>query len=79
MRRIKNIFKEKELSKKSVVKDSLTTANDGKAYKTGYYNLDAIIVAKHFPNGVEFKELAKLQTWKKVKNESGYFQIGNNH
>ncbi|MEJ7737523.1 MAG: virulence protein RhuM/Fic/DOC family protein [Chitinophagaceae bacterium] len=40
---IKNIFKENELTEFSVVKDSLTTAADGKKYKTRYYNLDVII------------------------------------
>jgi len=33
---INNIFKEKELIESSVVKESLTTANDGKKYKTKY-------------------------------------------
>lgn len=40
---IGNIFKEGELEKDSVVKDSLTTAADGKKYKTKFYNLDVII------------------------------------
>lgn len=40
---IKNIFEEKELEKNSVVKENLTTAQDGKKYKTKYYNLDLII------------------------------------
>ncbi len=40
---LKNIFDEGELDEKSVVKDFLTTAKDGKKYKTKYYNLDAII------------------------------------
>jgi hypothetical protein len=40
---IKNIFSEKELSEDSVVKDSLTTAPDGKNYRTQFYNLDVII------------------------------------
>ena len=40
---INNCFKEKELRSSSVVKDSLTTASDGKSYKTKYYNLDIII------------------------------------
>ena len=35
-----NCFKEGELDKDSVVKDFLTTASDGKNYKTKYYNLD---------------------------------------
>lgn len=38
-----NCFKEGELDKKSVVKESLTTAADGKNYKTKLYNLDVII------------------------------------
>ena len=38
-----NIFKEKELDRDSVVKESLTTASDGKSYRTKYYNLDVII------------------------------------
>jgi len=32
--------REKELEPNSVVKDSLTTATDGKKYYTKYYNLD---------------------------------------
>lgn len=38
-----NIFKEGELDAVSVVKESLTTASDGKKYRTKYYNLDVII------------------------------------
>ena len=37
-----NIFKEKLLMS-AVVKDSLTTAADGKHYRVKYYNLDVII------------------------------------
>jgi len=40
---IDNIFKEGELFEKSVVKENLTTASDGKTYKTKYYILDVII------------------------------------
>ena len=40
---INNIFKEGELDSDSVVKDYLTTATDGKKYRTKYYNLDVII------------------------------------
>ena len=40
---IKNIFEEGELGMDSVVKEFLTTAADGKSYKTLYYNLDMII------------------------------------
>jgi hypothetical protein len=40
---IKNIFLEAELIENSVVKEYLTTATDGKNYKTKFYNLDVII------------------------------------
>ena len=40
---IKNIFEEKEMDENSVVKENLTTASDGKKYKTKFYNLDLII------------------------------------
>ena len=38
-----NIFKDLELEANAVVKKYLTTASDGKKYKTNYYNLDAVI------------------------------------
>jgi len=40
---LQNIFNEGELAENSVVKESLTTASDGKSYQTKLYNLDAII------------------------------------
>ncbi len=40
---INNCFREKELNSNAVVKESLTTANDGKKYKTKSYKLDVII------------------------------------
>lgn len=40
---IQNVFSERELAEDSVVKDSLTTAADGKNYTTRFYNLDVII------------------------------------
>jgi len=40
---ISNIFSEKELEENSACKESLLTANDGKRYKTKFYNLDVII------------------------------------
>ncbi len=40
---INNIFKEGELQRTSVVKEYLTTASDGKRYRTKYYSLDVII------------------------------------
>ena len=41
---IKNIFEDGELQEKTVSKESLLTAKDGKNYKTKFYNLDLIIV-----------------------------------
>lgn len=40
---INNIFKEGELDRMAVVKESLTTAADGKRYRTNLYSLDVII------------------------------------
>ena len=40
---VNNIFLENEMNSDSVVKENLTTASDGKNYKTKYYNLDLII------------------------------------
>ncbi len=40
---INNIFRERELDRNSVVKEYLTTASDGKKYKTKFYNLDVTI------------------------------------
>jgi hypothetical protein len=40
---VRNVFKEGELVERSVCKDFLHTAADGKRYKTKHYNLDAII------------------------------------
>jgi prophage maintenance system killer protein/predicted transcriptional regulator len=42
-RHLKNIFKEGELVRASVVAKNATTAADGKVYQVEYYNLDAII------------------------------------
>jgi len=40
---IKNAFDEGELVANSVVKEYLTTAADGKNYRTQHYNLDVVI------------------------------------
>jgi hypothetical protein len=40
---IRNVFAEGELQPRSVVKEFLTTAADGKNYQTKFYNLDVII------------------------------------
>ncbi len=40
---ITNILKEKELEAKSVIKDYLTTAADGKEYNVTFYTLDMIL------------------------------------
>ena len=40
---LKNIFSSGELGENSVIREFLTTANDGKKYNTKFYNLDAII------------------------------------
>ena len=57
----KNIFEDKELSVVSVVKESLTTAADGKKYRTKLYNLDLILAIGYrvrSPRGVQFRQWA---------------------
>lgn len=57
----KNIFEDGELSRTSVVKESLTTAADGKKYRTQLYNLDLILAIGYrvrSPRGVQFRQWA---------------------
>lgn len=56
---IKNVLQERELEKDSVVKESFTTAADGKNYKTLLYNLE-MILAKNYLNTVEVDELNRI-------------------
>jgi hypothetical protein len=58
---IKNAINEGEFDVNSVVKDSLTTASDGKAYPTNFYNLDVIISVGYRVKslrGVQFRKWA---------------------
>lgn len=57
----KNIFEDKELREDSVVKESLTTAADGKNYRTKLYNLDLILAIGYrvrSSRGVQFRQWA---------------------
>ena len=57
----KNIFQDGELAEDSVVKESLTTAADGKRYRTRLYNLDLILAIGYrvrSPRGVQFRQWA---------------------
>ncbi|MBI2513037.1 MAG: virulence RhuM family protein [Opitutae bacterium] len=58
---LQNIFEDGELREGSVVKESLTTAADGKGYLTKIYNLDAILAVGYrvrSPRGVQFRRWA---------------------
>ncbi len=57
---LKNIFDAAELEENSVVKEFLTTASDGKTYKTNYYNLDAIIAVGYRVNS---NRATKFRIW----------------
>jgi hypothetical protein len=53
---LKNVFEDGELDPGSVVKESLTTAADGKDYFTKLYNLDAILAVGYrvrSPRGIK--------------------------
>ncbi len=57
----KNIVDEGELRTDSVVKESLTTAADGKNYRTKLYNLDLILAIGfrvRSPRGTQFRQWA---------------------
>lgn len=58
---LKNVFEDGELLAEAVVKESLTTASDGKSYQTLLYNLDAILAVGYrvrSPRGVQFRRWA---------------------
>jgi hypothetical protein len=58
---IQNIFQDGELNEKRVVKEYLTTAADGKNYRTKFFNLDAILAVGYrvrSPRGVQFRQWA---------------------
>jgi len=58
---LKNIFKEEELMKNSVVAFFATTASDGKTYQVEHYNLDAILSVGYRVNskrGTQFRQWA---------------------
>lgn len=58
---VRNVFAEQELSEEAVVKQYLTTASDGKRYKTMSYRLDLILAIGfrvRSPRGVQFRRWA---------------------
>jgi len=58
---VNNIFREDELQEASVVKESLTTAKDGKRYRMKLYNLDVIISVGYrvkSKRGTQFRQWA---------------------
>lgn len=58
---LKSVFADEELSEGAVVKQSLTTASDGKRYKTNLYNLKAILAVGYrvrSPRGAQFRRWA---------------------
>lgn len=58
---LNNALKEQEVSATSVVKDSLTTAADGKRYRTKLYRLEMILAVGYrvkSPRGTQFRQWA---------------------
>ena len=61
---LQNVFADRELLENSVVKESLTTASDGKRYQVKLYNLDAILAVGfrvRSPRGVQFRRWALVK------------------
>jgi len=60
-RHLRNVFKEGELERNSVVAKNATTAADGKSYQVDYFNLDAILSVGYRVNskqGTRFRQWA---------------------
>ena len=58
---VKNVLAEGELDADSVVKEDLTTAGDGKRYRTKLFNLDMILAVGYrvkSPRGTQFRQWA---------------------
>lgn len=69
---LKNLFEADELDEKAVVKESLTTASDGKAYRTSFYNLDAVLAVGFKVNS---KRAVSFRKWAATVLK-GYIQDG---
>lgn len=69
---INRIFKDEELKEELVVKYYLTTAKDGKKYKTKHYNLDMIISIGYRVNSIK---ATKFRQWATSVLKS-YIQYG---
>lgn len=59
---LKNIFKDNELDKDSVIRKFRITASDGKKYLTQFYNLDAIISVGYRVNSVRATQFRQWAT-----------------
>lgn len=59
---ISNILKDKELDEKSVVKNFLTTATDGKTYNVVFYSLEMIIAVGYRVRGVRGTQFRQWAT-----------------
>lgn len=57
---LQNVFEIKELDENSVVRNFLTTASDGKNYKTQFYSLDAVISVGYRVNS---KRATEFRQW----------------
>ena len=80
-----NIFEDEELDKNSVVKDYLTTAEDGKTYKITIYNIDLILAVgyrvrtsrtiqfRRWVSKIVEKHLLSNSSSRNLVNLNGYF------
>ncbi len=64
-----NIFKEQELDKSAVCSKMEHTTEDGKNYKTDYYNLDAIISVGYRVNSLRATQFRRWATNDKALTE----------
>ncbi|MFC3207505.1 RhuM family protein [Aquamicrobium soli] len=69
---LQNLYRDGDLDEKSVSKESLVTAADGKAYRTPIYNLDAILAVGF---KVSSKKATEFRKWASTVLK-GYIQDG---
>jgi hypothetical protein len=65
---LKNIFNSEELEINSVVEEFSVTANDGKNYKTKFYNLDSLIAVEYRVNSKQATQFRIEQDKNHISN-----------
>ena len=71
-RHLRNVFREEELERESVVAFFATTAADGKTYKVEYFNLDAVLSVGYRVNS---KRGTQFRIWTNIRGRTSKYQL----